>query len=254
MKTICILLGFLFFSQTVFAKTLRFCVDSRSWHPFTFSEKGKAKGMHIDIVKKALSSLQYQIQIRTFPRVRCTQIYAKRGMVDGVISIAYSPVLARFLYFPPFARVKKESRYRIMQVDHMVVTYNSKKSDYEFIGDLRSIPQPIRVPRGESFIRFLKEKKFWVEVVSNDLQNVRKLLRDKRGSMITTSILAESFNQNPRFKKKLIIHTTPFTSKSYHVAFSLQSQLSREEKLKIWQEIEKWRNDYAFMLQLYSRY
>ncbi|MBA4368498.1 MAG: hypothetical protein C0403_12775 [Desulfobacterium sp.] len=252
--TLFFLLGLsLLFAFPIFshADLIKLGCDYRYWYPFTYEEKGKAKGMHVDIVRKALESLGYQIEIVSLPRKRCI-ISAQNGEIDGIISIAFHPELTKFLEFPQDVTQIKESSGRIMQIDHVVVTYID--NPYEFKGDIRSLPIPVRIPRGESLVADLGKIGLKVEEANSDKQNFGKLIRDKIGVVITSSMIAENMDLDPAFKGKFKINPTTLASESYHLAFSAKTRLTAAEKTYIWREIEKWRNDYVFMQQVYSQY
>jgi polar amino acid transport system substrate-binding protein len=247
------LLGISLFAFPIFshADSIKLGCDYRYWYPFTYEEKKIAKGMHVDIVRKALETLGYQIKIVSLPRKRCI-ISAQNGDIDGIISIAFHPELVKFLAFPEDVTQTKESSGRIMQIDQVVVTYID--NPYEFEGDIRSLPIPVRIPRGESLMADLGKTGLKVEETNSDKQNFGKLIRDKIGVVITSSMIAENMELDPVFKGKFKINSKPLVSESYHLAFSAKTRLTATEKASIWREIEKWRNDYVFMQQVYSQY
>ena len=235
----------------VVAETLKLCVDSRYWYPFTYEENSQARGIHVDIVKQALVNLGYSVQIAPVPRKRCIYL-VQSGSIDGMISVAPTEELSGTLDFPPNATKTKESPWRIMQVDHMVVTHVD--DPYEFENDINTLPVPVRIPRGESILEILKKAGLAIEEVSTDEQNFGKLERDKRGVIITTSVMAESMNKNPNFQGKFNIQATPLLSQSYHLVFNLNARLSYDDKQRIWNEIARLRDDYVFMLQIFAQY
>ncbi|MBF0102590.1 MAG: transporter substrate-binding domain-containing protein [Desulfobacterales bacterium] len=244
--------------RNIYAKTLKFAIDDRNWYPFTYVDNEQAKGMHVEVVIEALKNLGYQFEINPLPRKRCIKS-SEAGVVDGVISIAYNSDLAKIIEFPkdaanpPLSQWKtKESAWRIMQVDFMVITHSDAK--YNFQGDIKTLPIPIRIPMGETFVSELNQANLLVEEAREDIQNFGKLIRDKNGCVITTSIIAENMNKNPEFSGKFIIQATPLSSQSYFLAFSRKSSLTQDEKDKIWDEIQKLRDDYVFMLVLFSQY
>ncbi|MBF0224058.1 MAG: transporter substrate-binding domain-containing protein [Desulfobacterales bacterium] len=244
--------------ESVNAKTINLTIDERYWYPFAYIENDQPKGMHVDIIKEALKNLGYEIKIKPLPRKRSI-MSCEEGEVDGVISIAFHPELAKSLEFPSDAANPpqsqwgtKESKWRIMQVDQMIVTLID--NNYEFDGDMKSIPNPVRVPRGETIIADLEKFGLYVEEAREDNQNFGKLLRDKDGSVITSSIMAENMDNTPEFKNKFRIQAIPLASQSYFLAFSLKSTLNADEKNKIWDEIKRLRDDYVFMLVMFSQY
>lgn len=233
------------------AEDLNLCVDSRHWYPFTFSEQGRAKGMHVEIVRSALENLGYRVLIAPVPRRRCVRLVEK-GTADGMISVAHAAELGKIMEFPSGAATDSESPWRIMQVDHMAVTHLS--DPYEFENDIANLPNPVRVPQGESLIAELKNAGRFVEEARTDEQNFGKLKRDKGGTVVTTSVMAEAMNNDEGFKGVFRIQSTPLFSQSYHLAFHRGAKLSSGEMEKIWREVARLRDDYVYMLQLFARY
>jgi len=234
------------------AESLNLCVDDRYWYPYTFTDSaGKPKGMHIDLVLKALEELGYQATIKAYPKMRCIYM-TKANEVDGMISISYDKSLDQSFTYPPGDNNEKESPFKIMQVDHLVITY--KDDPYVYNGDMSTLPSPIRIPFGETVVDSLQKTGLAIQKVKTDEQNFLKMIRDKNGCVITTSIIAEKFNQNDKFAGKFKIQATPLTSQPYFLTFSPKSKLSADKQKKIWEEIAKWRDDYVFTLVMYSQY
>ena len=93
-----------------------------------------------------------------------------------------------------------------------------------------------------------------IDEAKTDEQNFAKMLRDMSGCVITTTMIAEKTMAQPQYAGKLNIHATPIASHSYHLGFSKKTMIPDSERLRIWKEIKKLRDDYVFMLQLYSVY
>ncbi len=233
------------------AKILNFSIVERSWYPFSYVEDGIIKGMHVDIVKKALDDLGYGVDIKVLPSKRGVR-YAKSGEIDGVISIAYSPEMSLVFDFPQDSGAVNESKWRIMQVDHIILTH--KDIDYEYSGNIKTIPGPVRIPIGEAFATNLRKAGHVVYETRTDMQNFMMLIRDGFGSVITTSVVAERLFISPEFKGVFNIQAVPFVSQSYHLGFSKKTPLTKDEKQKIWEEIARLRDDYVYMLQLFAQY
>ncbi len=233
------------------AETLKLCADGRDWYPFTYREGIQAKGLHVDIVTKALESLGYAFDIVPYPRNQCIS-HVQDGDMDGMISLAYDSNLARFLTYPPGAKDAAVSKWRIMQVDHVVVTYI--EDDYEFEGKIETLPPPVRIPSGETITS--EFQKIWpkIEKAVTDEENFYNLLQERTGVVITTSVMAETMNKNPQYRGLFKIQATPLASQSYYLVFSRTARIALEEKQRIWEEIARWRDDYVFMLQLFAQY
>ncbi|MBF0118444.1 MAG: transporter substrate-binding domain-containing protein [Desulfobacterales bacterium] len=251
MKRLLFILIFINIISIAEGKDIKLSCDARYWYPFVYTEGALIKGMHIDIVTKALKNLGYNAHINALPRKRSI-LSAESGDVDGIISITYHPNHAKSLEYPEGANVDKESKFRIMQVDLMIISHID--NNYEFEGDIKSIPAPIRITRGETIADDLKNQGLEVEETTSDEQNFSKLIRDKKGTVITTSVIAESMNKDKRFTSKFKISSTPLISQSYYLAFSVKTKLSSSGKKNIWEEISRLRDDYVYMLQVFAQY
>lgn len=232
-------------------ESLKLNCSDRYWYPFLYTQDDQARGILCDIVKKAIESLKIKALIEPVPFRRAI-VRARKGKVDGVIAVGFHPDLSQVLDYPPGTEKDIESPWRIMQVDHVVVSF--AEDNYEFEGDLKTLPSPVRLMQGAPLVDDLSKAGIDVQEVREDVQNFLKLSRDRKGVIITTSVAAEMMNRDPRFKGKIKIHAMPVASHSYYLAFSKKSRLSPEDKERIWEEISRWRDDYIFMLQVFSQY
>lgn len=232
-------------------ENLKLNCSDRYWYPFLYTQDDQARGILYDIVKKALESLKIKALIEPVPFRRAI-VNARRGKVDGVVAVGFQPDLSQVLDYPPGAEKDIESPWRIMQVDHVVVSL--AEDNYEFEGDLKTLPPPVRLLRSAPIVDDLSKAGIEVQEVREDVQNFLKLSRDRKGVIITTSVVAEKMNRDPRFKGRIKIHATSVASHSYYLAFSKNIRLSPEDKKRIWKEISRWRDDYIFMLQVFSQY
>jgi polar amino acid transport system substrate-binding protein len=232
-------------------KELLLCCDERDLYPFTYMLGDEAAGMYIDIVKEAASRCGYELKIKMYPLKRCIRM-AEHSEVDGIISVVYDRQNAPYFEYPPNTPNIKESEWAIMQVDEVLVT--PIESDYEFTGKIRSLPAPVRVTEGVSIAPYLRQAGLTVEESSADRQNLTKLVRDKTGSAVMSSVTAERLFQDEAFKGKIKISSSPLKSESYFLVFSWGSRLSPQERRKLWDEIAKVRKDYIFMMGAFSQY
>ncbi len=221
------------------------------WYPFLYTQDDQPKGILYDIVKKAFENLEIDVRIYSMPFRRIV-VSGQKGTVDGIVGIGFDPGLSQILDYPPGAEKDVESPWRIMQVDHVVVS--AIDDSYEFEGDLNTLPLPVRVLQGDPVIDDLNKVGVEIQEVRKDVQNFLKLIRDKAGVIVTTSVVAELMNGDPRFQGKIKIHATPVASHSYHLVFTKKSDISSEEKKRIWREVGRLRDDYIFILQVFSRY
>lgn len=226
------------------------CLE-RYWYPFLYSQDDQTKGILYDIVSKALENLKIKALAEPVP-FRRAMVNVREGKVDGVVAVGYQPDMMQDLDYPPNADKDLESPWRILQVDYVVVSY--AKNSYEFEGSLKTLPDPVRLLQDVPIIDDLSKMGIDVQEVRDDVQNFHKLMRDKNGVIITTSVTAEMMNRDPRFIGRIKIHAIPVASHSYFLAFSKKSRLSSEDKMRIWKEIKRWRDDYIFMLKVFSKY
>lgn len=250
-KILFLLFSLLIMSGTsAYSKTIKLTIDERNWYPFAYVDNDTPAGMHVELVKKALTSLGYSTSIDYLPRKRCL-FSIDQGTIDAMISISYNQEVAKGMDFPEDAQKSVESQWRIMQVDQVVVTM---KSDYEFDGKIESLPEPVRIPSGESITAYISASGKMIDEAKTDEQNFGKMRRDISGCVITTTMVAEKIAMMPEYAGKINIHAIPLASLSYHLGFSKKTSITPEEKKAIWEEIKKWRENYVFMLQLYSQY
>ncbi len=253
MKKIIILTAGLLLSCNLYAgKTVKICTDNGFWYPFTYTKDKQAVGLHIDVVSKALANLGYSVEYRPLPWKRCLS-EAEDGKVDGVVSASYKDKRAAFMYYPSDAATAKKSDFRIQQVEYVVVT--TANNDYEFDGDVNSIPQPVRAPRGYSIADDLKKKGLKVDdKASGDENNMKKLLRSGKGSLVTIPEVVKLLSGRAEYKGKFKISEKPVKSKSYYFTISKNTKLTADERQKIWEEIAKVREDKDFMGAMAAKY
>lgn len=236
----------------VFCKNINITFTDQEWYPFIYSERGEARGMHIDIVRDALNNLGYTPNFIMYPSRRGL-ILLGTGQVDALVSLPYSEQYSN-LDFPKGADKDIESEYRIMQVDQALINY--RDTNYRYRGDLSTVPAPVRLIFGmEDLGNVLEGMNIPVEYVRGDEQNFRKMMRDRDGSIVTTTMIAENYYEDSTYRPYMKIQAMPITSQSYFLVFSRNSsKLSDSEKLAIWEEIKRLREDYVYMLQVYARY
>ncbi len=233
------------------AKTINICTDMNTWYPFTYKEKGASRGMHVDIVAQALKNLRYDFKFTPVLWDRCLTM-TTQGIYDALVSGSYKAKRAEKLYYPDDAATEKKSKWRIMQVEYILIT--PIDNPYEFKGDLKTLPTPIRAPTGYSIVDDLRAKNVKV-ITGKNKRNLRNVARLKKGGVITIPSNARMLINKHGYKNKLKIHDIPIKSKSYYMLFSKRSaNLNKEDMLKIWGEIAKLRDDDKFMLKIQTKY
>jgi len=249
--------GAVFFSALLSASasaggTINICSDKNLWYPFTFVKDGKAVGLQIDIISKALSNLGYDINYKPLPWKRCIS-QAKDGDFDAVAVGSYKDKRAVFLNYPKDAATAKKSVQRVMQVEYVVVTLDG--SGYEYAGDVKTIPTPVRVPRGYSIGDDLKKQGLTVDDgAAGDENNIKKMLRRENGSVVTLPKIVELLSKQDAYKGKLHVSSTPVKSKSYYLPLSKKRKISKADQEKMWAEIANVRNDLDFMGKMSAKY
>lgn len=233
-------------------KSITVCSDSNFWYPFTFVKDGRSAGLHIDIITKALNNLGHHIEFKPLPWKRCLAD-AKQGIVDGVATASYDDKRTGFLYYPADAPSVLKSDHRVMQVEYVVVT--SADNHYVFDGDVTTLPQPVRTPRGYSIADDLRKQGVEVDDRAvGDENNIKKLLRHDKGSVIMIPEMLDVFNEQDVYQGRLKVSALPLKSKSYYLAMSKGTALSAEMREAIWDEIARVREDAAFMLEVTAKY
>ena len=180
-------------------------------------------------------------------------LWAKEGKVAGVLGASYKDKRAEFLEYPEDAKIAKISDQRLTQVEYVVVTPSS--SQYSFEGDVKSLPLPVRVPRGYSVADDLtKDGVLDVDSSSKgDQGTFLKLITDNSGSVVTLGTVAERFSQHRVFKGKIKMQEHPYKSKSYFLAFSKTSNFKKKppigkiDRERIWNAIKAVRNNNVLM-------
>jgi len=228
---------------------LKLCVADSTWFPFIIIKKEAISGVYIDILIKSSKPLGYTIKVDAIPWKRCLHL-TKTGQYDGIAGVSYQQSRTEFLSYPKDINSSESSKFQLSQVDYVIVTHSSTK--FSFNGNVQQLPSPIRSPLGFSIGKELEALGLEVDNAAlNDDANLKKLLRDKSGSVILIREMAHFLiNNNP----DLLIHPHPLKSKSYFLAFSKRTELSKNEKIKLWEGISKVRDDKAFIRKTLESY
>ena len=226
-----VLFGLVAISESVHAKRQRvvLCTDRSYWYPFVFINSYKSDGLYVDIVKDAADRVDYRVSIRPMDWKKCLR-QVQSGQVDGVLGASFKEKRAEFMHYPEFAGTKKKSPARLSTAEYVIVT--NTKSSFNYKGDPKSIPHPIRVPRGYSVADDLRKSGVEVDDKSSrgDQVTLVKLTTSGKGSAVMLRSAAEKFARNPAFKGKIKISSKPYKAKDYYLAFSKASKRIDEEK------------------------
>ena len=239
-------------TDTCKADHFNIATDQNFWHPFTYTEKDEAKGIHIDLVAQALGNLGHSATFTPLPWKRCLFL-AKQGDIDAVVSASYKPERSAYLIYPPDAATHPLSRWRITQVDYaIVVPYDC---NYKFDGKISGLPEPVRVPLGYAIADDLRKQGLTVHTSVDTRLCIRQLAQSGRGVVVTPSLNARYFMQNKTFREKLKILPDPLISKSYFMVFARSSEKADLAVItSIWNEIERLRNDTVYLEKVFKEH
>jgi polar amino acid transport system substrate-binding protein len=244
-------------SQAIAGQKITICSDNNFWYPFPFVKDNISVGLHLDIISQALRNEGFEPEFKPLPWKRCLG-EAEAGTVDAIATASYKDERAVFLNYPKDAATDKQSPLRVTQVEWVVVTSSAdehgKPNSYVFAGDLKTLPQPVRVPTGYSIIDDLKKADLKIEEASGSEANFRKLVRDHSGSVVDLAEASKQFAVHPDFSGKFTLQAQPITSKSYYLPFSKKGGIKAEEQQKIWDAIAKVRDDSAEMATFLKKY
>lgn len=214
---------------------LNICVDNSDWIPFIYREENELHGVHISIAKKTFQHLNIPYSFHLVPWKRCLKGLEK-GSYDGVLSASYNSERANYLHYPADAKIDLHSKWRISQVEYVIAL--PEDSSYVYDGNPLLIPQPVRIPRGFAIAGDLKELGVKVDdSASSDEKNIKRMLRDNSGSVITLPSIIKWYNQQDEFKNKLKFDPTTLHSKSYFFAVSKKGNISKRFAQNIWQQM-----------------
>ncbi|MCP4494784.1 MAG: transporter substrate-binding domain-containing protein [Gammaproteobacteria bacterium] len=232
------------------SRTLTVCMDE-DWQPYTFVKNNKIVGIHADILREAFKSLDYSLEVNPKPWKRCLH-ELEIGIIDATFPASYKENRSAFAYYPPNAATDKKSRFRLAQIEHVLLT--KKGYPYDFDGNLSGIPQPVGVGIGGATGDTLDEMGINTLRVAASARIIALLSLERTKSAVMNSVLANDFNTHGKYAGKFKIHNLPLRSKSYFLVFSKQQEFPDNEKMHIWEAIAKVRENKQFMLEVTSRY
>jgi polar amino acid transport system substrate-binding protein len=230
------------------AQALKICVDE-DWFPYTFVKDGKNAGIHTDIVREAFRSLGYKHEIAAKPWKRCL-IELEAGEVEAIYPASYKEKRAIFSYYPSDVISAKQSRWRLSQVEHVLVT--RKGDDYD--GDISKLPQPLGIGFGSAYGGSLEKKGVKVSYNVSKQSIIDMLFLKRINSAALASFQAQDLNTKSEYVNQLKIHKIPLRSKSYFLIFSKKGKLTEAERLKTWDAFEKIRNNKKLKRMIMSKY
>ncbi len=243
------------FSFSALAKRERvvLCTDRSYWYPFVFINSYKPDGLYVDIVKDAADRLDWRVSIRPMDWKKCLRA-VETGSVDGILGASYKEKRAEFLYYPLNADSKKAAPARLSSADYVVV--NTINNKYSFKGDVKTIPQPVRVPRGYSVADDLRKGGIEVDDQSSrgDEVTLMKMVSSGKGSVVTLRSVAKKYMSSPAFRNKLKIQSKTYKSKDYFLAISKASDFTQEKRDALWGAISAVNEDENLVAEYQSKY
>ncbi len=246
-------------------KIINVCSDDNDERPFLMIKDEETTGIYSDLIMRAVAlakeTSSYRLKITPMPWNRCLDML-KQGQVDAVLNISYNTERAEFIQYPNDAGKNEskpcEAKMKLYCGGYVVITM--KTFFGEFNGNLRKLPIPVRVARGYSITteleNILKEN---VEVGKSDDINLKKLLRDRNGSVIIYSSFIDNhinlkYKNDKEIFSKVKIHKTPYTIKSYYFAFSKYSKITQKERGVIWKSIKNVNENRSILNLIYKKY
>lgn len=146
------------------------------------------------------------------------------------------------------------SQYKIACSGYVVITLKSDKFDYN--GNPKDLPIPVRVARGFAIVseieKLFSEKD--IEIAKSDLVNIKKLLRDKVGSVVAYSSVLYELKQYNDISQKIKIHKHNYVMKSYYMPFSKRSKTPDKIKMLLWSQVGNITNNDKDFKKIYNKY
>ena len=240
---------------------IQFCTDDSNQFPLIMPEHENSKtvtGVQIDTINEALKELKKQkleivAQYHFVPWTRCLE-GIKNGTFDAVISASFQQSRAAFMKYPNDAISDKNcsSQFKLMCSSYVIVT--NKETRYIYKSNPKTIPQPLRAPRGYSVVKDLQDKKIDVEEFKGEEQCLGRLFKDKNGSVVGTHIIIDTINNNTQYKNAFVIDKTPYIKKSYFIPFSKKTKIPSKIIQSFWSEIGKVSDHSSKINFYYSKY
>lgn len=235
------------FSERDYTKhALNICVDTDFFFPYTFVYKSKPVGIHADLTHTAINLLEYKAYYHAYDWLTC-EAKIKSGEIDGIISVSYDPMRSDYISYPDDANLEKVSKWRLTQVAFYPVTAivdkKGRASKYRFNGDIKTLPEPVRVEFNSANQELIKKNNLKVKEFYNVIDALKDLAKKQEGSVLITNEAVMSLRLKPEFKNKILIHQKPVVSRSYFLGFSKNSKVSRRTQRKIWEKIQYVRNN-----------
>lgn len=258
LKLLILFSGFVFFISKIYAEPLQLKIcanDLRLEDP-----SAPNTNVSIDILKQAVINLKKKVdvvlKIEYMPWSRCLFLLEK-GDMDAALNASFRDERSEFLDFPPDAGGKEgkpcASLFKIACSGYVVVTL--KSNPFEYKGDPKQLPRPVRVASGYSVVNELEAIfKNELEISKSDVINLQKLLKDKDGCVITHFAYILDLKKFQKLSDQIKIHKKFFVQKSYYIPFSKKSAFPKQHRINLWNEIRNVYNNKELISNLISKY
>ncbi|WGL58771.1 transporter substrate-binding domain-containing protein [Pigmentibacter sp. JX0631] len=244
---------------------IRICSDDNDDQPFLIANQENPTGILIDIIQKAIILSKelniFTVKIQPMPWNRCLDM-VKKGQVDAVLNISYNQERTQYIQFPEDSGEKEKqpcsSKLKFYCGGYLVITLKTFRPQYS--GIVTDLPYPIRVARGYSINSELEGiLKDNLEIGKSDNVNLKKMLRDKSGSVIAYTSYADrfysvKFEDNYDLLKLIKVHKKSYTKKSYYLGFSKFSSLDEKIRKSIWKNLQTINDNKKILNSIFKKY
>lgn len=216
------------------AQRVKICVDQADWPPYMYVQQGEVLGLHAELLRSALASVDLQIDFRPMPWIRC-QLQAERGDVDAIGPLMYTEVRDRIYFYPKRGDLPDLTHALGENLDVVVTLSNT---GFEYGGDPATLPPPVRVPRGWEIAPFLREQGIEVDDgAPSEQAALAKLLREGTGSAVANRLSVKLLIEKQGLADRLHVSQQPVRPVPYYLAFSRRSRFTQEIRQRIWEAI-----------------
>lgn len=177
--------------------------------PYNYkNENEEIKGLNIEIITAALSSVGYKLNVEILPFGRALQ-YAKQGIADGITLWHSDNRTQWFKFSKPFTH----SELVFLKAKSLQVTYQSLNDLTPFtIGTVQKYAYP------KSFSHHLKIKK---DQVLNDEKNIRKLILGRIDIALIDKRMAQFILRKNHPKQQYLFDSAgTLKNENYYLAIS----------------------------------
>ncbi|MGY3804427.1 hypothetical protein ACWNT8_10220 [Pigmentibacter ruber] len=248
---------FVFFLTSANGLQIKICADDfRS----ELRLKKNVENISIDILKKGVLELNKETSVllvlEYLPLPRCLDLL-KKGKIDGALNLSYNEERAKFLEFPPGSGPEEwgvcTSSYKVACSGYVLITLKSNQYNYD--GDKKTFPKPVRVVRGYSIEKELKpiyHEDLYVGL--SNISNIKQMIEAKNGSVVANFTFPINIEKFYEVSDQLKIHTKYITMRSYYIPLAKNSKLSKEFREKFWKAVSSVANDTAVINELLKSY